>query len=571
MHVSQASATDLLREGIAAAKAGDKAQTRRLLREVTVLDPNNETAWLWLAGVAESPQEALDCLRRVLEINPGNDSARDGIKAARLQAAVAEAKAGNKAVARRYLLEVTEQDPCNETAWLWLAGMADSPHGMTSCLQKVLAINPKNEQALRGMTAAQLQAAVAEAQAGNQAAARRLLQAFTEKEPTNETAWHWLATVAESPQEAAKCWGRVLEINPNNEAAKRGLEACQPPPPPAPPPWQCPLCGQTGEETNQCRACGAILTLEPPEVYLANQDAQPKQLRDAIAEYETLVPKSQSGNNQERQPDFAVYYYLSIAHLNLREFDKAVVHLQAAAKQRPDDTALLAHLDRLSRYRPAPATPERKASEVNKAASQPRILIVDDSPTVRKLVTMTMEKNGYQVTAAANGYEATDRLLKNLPDLILLDISMPGIDGYQVCKLIKGNRETAAIPVVMLSGKDGFLDRIRGRMAGFTASITKPFKPEILVQVVKKYCRPLPLTLPSRSAPTAVVRGDRGSLKANFRGHDSILTWPNRHDWNRGPRCENSSWKLPNATPSSLLRPNPRRWHPSTTRAWNGT
>jgi twitching motility two-component system response regulator PilG len=484
-HVSQANATDLLREGIAAAKAGDKAQTRRLLREATLLDPKNETAWLWLAGVSEAPKEALECLQRVLEINPGNDRAREGIKAARLQAAVMEAKAGNKAVARRHLLEVTEQDPRNETAWLWLAGVADSPQGMISCLQKVLAINPKSEQAQRGMRAAQLQAAVAEAQAGNKSSARRLLQAITQKEPASETAWHWLATVAESSLEAAECWRRVLELNPKNEAAKHSLEACQPPPPPPAPPWECPLCGQTGEQTKQCPACGAILTLEAAEVYLANKDAQPKKLRDAVAQFETL---------QRRHPDFGVHYYLGVAHLNLREFDKAVACLQAAAKQRPDDAALLAHVDRLSRYRAAPtapATPERKSRETAKVAPQRRVLIVDDSPTVRKLVTMTMEKNGYTVTSAADGYEAADRLLKGLPDLILLDIAMPGIDGYQVCKLIKGNRETANIPVVMLSGKDGFFDKIRGRMAGSTAYITKPFKPETLVQVVQKYCRPL--------------------------------------------------------------------------------
>jgi twitching motility two-component system response regulator PilG len=469
-------ATDLLREGIAAAKAGDKAQTRRLLREVVRLDATNETAWMWLAGVAETSQEALDCLRRVLEINPGNDRARDSVKAARLLAAVDEAKAGNKAIARRYLLEVTEQDPHNETAWLWLASVADSPHGMASCLQKVLDINPKNEQALRGMMTAQLQVAVAQVQAGNTAEARRLLRAFTQKEPSNETAWHWLATVAESPEEAAECWQRVLEINPNNEAAQQGLEACLP----APPAWECPFCGQAGEESPQCRACGAILTLEAPEVYVANKDAQPKILRDAIAKFEIL-----------QQPDFAVLYYLGVAHLNLREFDKAIARLQAAAEHRPGDSNLLAHIDRLSQYRAISPSPERKSKDSVKTRSRPRLLVVDDSPTVRKLVAMVMEKNGYQVTTAANGYEAADRLLKNLPDLILLDISMPGVDGYQVCKLIKGNRETADLPVIMLSGHGGFFDKIRGRMAGSTAYITKPFRPEALVKIVRQYCRPL--------------------------------------------------------------------------------
>jgi twitching motility two-component system response regulator PilG len=61
------------------------------------------------------------------------------------------------------------------------------------------------------------------------------------------------------------------------------------------------------------------------------------------------------------------------------------------------------------------------------------------------------------------------------------------MDGYQLCKLIKANHDTAHIPVVMLSGKDGFFDKIRGRMAGSTKYVTKPFKPDALLEVVQKY------------------------------------------------------------------------------------
>ena len=86
--MSQANPLTLLRDGIAAAKAGDKGRTRQLLRQATQLDPRNELAWLWLAGVAESPQDALNCLHRVLAINPANGRARDGLKSVRLQAAV---------------------------------------------------------------------------------------------------------------------------------------------------------------------------------------------------------------------------------------------------------------------------------------------------------------------------------------------------------------------------------------------------------------------------------------------------------------------------------------------------
>ena len=64
---------------------------------------------------------------------------------------------------------------------------------------------------------------------------------------------------------------------------------------------------------------------------------------------------------------------------------------------------------------------------------------------------------------------------------------MPRMDGYQLCKVVKGNSETAVIPVVMLSGKDGFFDKVRGRMVGATDYITKPFEPQELVKVVRRH------------------------------------------------------------------------------------
>jgi twitching motility two-component system response regulator PilG len=73
--------------------------------------------------------------------------------------------------------------------------------------------------------------------------------------------------------------------------------------------------------------------------------------------------------------------------------------------------------------------------------------------------------------------------------LILLDITMPRLDGYQVCKLVRGNAATKNVPVVMISGKDGFFDKVRGRMAGSTAYITKPFGPETLIKTVETYCQ----------------------------------------------------------------------------------
>jgi twitching motility two-component system response regulator PilG len=123
----------------------------------------------------------------------------------------------------------------------------------------------------------------------------------------------------------------------------------------------------------------------------------------------------------------------------------------------------------------------------DKVTAQATILVVDDSPTICRLVTTALERRGYQVFSAADGLEALAKMSDMLPDLILLDITMPRLDGYQLCKIIKSNKETKHTPVVMLSGKDGFFDKVKGRMAGAADYITKPFKSDTLLGAVIKH------------------------------------------------------------------------------------
>lgn len=119
--------------------------------------------------------------------------------------------------------------------------------------------------------------------------------------------------------------------------------------------------------------------------------------------------------------------------------------------------------------------------------ARPLVLVVDDSPTVRKLVTMTLERHGYRVIGACDGVAAIREIATQPPQLVLLDINMPRLDGYKLCKLIKKHESTSAIPVVMLAGKDGMFDRLRGRLVGCSDYITKPFDSNSLVSKVSSY------------------------------------------------------------------------------------
>jgi twitching motility two-component system response regulator PilG len=117
----------------------------------------------------------------------------------------------------------------------------------------------------------------------------------------------------------------------------------------------------------------------------------------------------------------------------------------------------------------------------------PTVLVVDDSPTVRKIVQMTLQREHIKVITAADGLSALTSVADNMPALILLDIQLPRMDGYHICHVIRKNLQFRQIPIIMLSGKDGLFDKMRGRLAGSTEYLTKPFDSAELVRTVKKH------------------------------------------------------------------------------------
>jgi twitching motility two-component system response regulator PilG len=410
--MTTATAADLIRDGIAAARTGDKARARPFLQEAAALEPTNTNAWLWLAGVAETPRDAVRALERVLEIEPRNDRAQAGLKVARLEAGIAAAKANQREEARGLLRKVCAADPTSEAGWLWLAGVTDDPSESIRHLERALQLNPTNERAKAG------------------------LDYFRSKVPTLT--------------------------------------------------WSCPICEARAETKNTtCPSCRAILDLSEGDAAIGNGNADGEKIRGGAARLTAKV---------KTQPDFDSYFALGMALLNLGKPDDAVVHFQAARKLRPADALFSAHLSVLERALADASPPKRAAAAPTKrvpavATVRRTILVVDDSPTIRKLVGLTMQKNGFRVVEAGDGNEALERIQEEgNPDLILLDINMPGMDGYTLCKQIRQNPATAKIPVIMLSGRDGFFDKMRGKMAGSDHYLTKPFQPDVLVKTVREYC-----------------------------------------------------------------------------------
>lgn len=114
-----------------------------------------------------------------------------------------------------------------------------------------------------------------------------------------------------------------------------------------------------------------------------------------------------------------------------------------------------------------------------------RILIAEDERDIRDLIVFTLEFGGFQVIAATNGQEAVELARQHRPDLILLDVRMPKMTGYEACRILKSQEETRSIPVVFLSAKGQESEIRQGMEAGADAYIIKPFAPDELIQQVK--------------------------------------------------------------------------------------
>ncbi len=116
-----------------------------------------------------------------------------------------------------------------------------------------------------------------------------------------------------------------------------------------------------------------------------------------------------------------------------------------------------------------------------------KVLVIDDSNTIRRSAEIFLKQGGHEVMLAEDGFDALSKINDYHPSVIFCDILMPRLDGYQTCAIIKKNSKFAAVPVVMLSSKDGVFDKARGRMVGSQEYLTKPFTKDQLLEAVKQF------------------------------------------------------------------------------------
>lgn len=114
-----------------------------------------------------------------------------------------------------------------------------------------------------------------------------------------------------------------------------------------------------------------------------------------------------------------------------------------------------------------------------------RILIIEDEESLLKLETILLTVKGYEVTGASTGKVALEKLSEEKFDLILLDIMLPDIDGFEICRHIKENPRSAKVPVVILTARKSLEDQERGGTCGADAYLTKPFKSAMIIEVIE--------------------------------------------------------------------------------------
>ncbi|MEP6923130.1 MAG: response regulator [Pyrinomonadaceae bacterium] len=493
-------ARSLLKRGNAAAVFGDRETAREILRDVMEYNSNLEEAWLLKAFLSDSNSEKAFCFEKALEINPDSTQARSGLELLQTypeedtQATSEEepsaVAAEEMSVQELSATDLNGADTSAERLTQVFEGETESAEAFVEddtvatnfVADHYVAVQSVDEESVEEELAQEQIVATADITANLPSDFSNTLPPVTiALEPDQQQPSQLPDDEQEIEEEAMLVEGIVAESEIESEDKAETLSQAIPEVAPEVIPEtmvECQFCyTETRESVSRCQGCGAFIRLEEFDQLVTNELNDEARMRVFIEKWQT--------ESAGRELTADEYFNLGLGYLNLRNVKKAVGNFEQVLgltantrKWNSEIVALLAYVN-------------EKMPEVlgnNALSTGKTIMVVDDSPTVRKLIVGKLEKHGHRVIAAVDGIDALSKLYETIPDLILLDVTMPRLDGYQLCKQIKANAKTKHVPVVMISGKDGFFDKVRGRMAGSTAYITKPFGPETLLQTVDNYC-----------------------------------------------------------------------------------
>lgn len=229
----------------------------------------------------------------------------------------------------------------------------------------------------------------------------------------------------------------------------------------------------------RCYNCQGILRLT--EENLQNK-SDSQELKNSLDMYQLEFERSPANTR--------IAYCLCLGYTSLGDTQKAWGYLEQAMKISPDEqlfvegSRLLQPKKALVALSPIEEAEKKASSPIS---SQKTILVIEDSKTSRKVISVVVGRKGYNIIEASDGHQALQEFVKVVPDLVLLDVMLPDMTGYEVLARIRQSATLKDIPVVMLTGKKNSTDRMKGFKAGVDEYLTKPFDPAKLLMVLEKF------------------------------------------------------------------------------------
>jgi twitching motility two-component system response regulator PilG len=484
-----------LHQGVLAAQAREFDRARELLQHVITETPDNVLAWYWLATAAQSADAAINCLRRVLIIDNAHAPAREALARLLVAEARTTAASGNRDAARTLATEASGLQPDAVYTWKTLADLAASHVDRIEALRRIFALAPDDTGVRTQLRQALLARAVMIANSDRNEARSRFREAAA-LSPSDPRIWQALCNLASSREEQLQSLRELLRIAPEHPQGRslfrktliddaRALTAA-------------------ADNETACSRWHEVIDLTGGDVEawlgLAETTTDASEAEHAIELAYQLDPqdaRAKAAIEKIRGPQIDPSS-LPAADAAFARFDAGVAPAAEVHGSEVDDSmfnalAQLPVTDAPPAAEAAPAaataSPTTPAPAAANGSATATVLVVDDSPTIRKILGLTLERAGYRVVAESNGQAALDRLKDLVPRVVLLDIAMPDLDGYEVCKRIKQDPRTSAVPVIMLSGKGAFFDKVKGHMAGATEYLTKPFETPEVLAVVTAHCQ----------------------------------------------------------------------------------
>jgi two-component system alkaline phosphatase synthesis response regulator PhoP len=158
-------------------------------------------------------------------------------------------------------------------------------------------------------------------------------------------------------------------------------------------------------------------------------------------------------------------------------------------------------------------------TQVGRRGPRQKILVVEDDPDIRELVKYNLEQDGFSVEEAADGAEALERIKRRSPDLMVLDLMLPGVSGLEICQRVRSVKETAALPILVLTAKGAEVDRVLGLEMGADDYVVKPFSPREVMARIKGLLRRANPTI----APDSAGAYERGRLRIDFGTYEVFI------------------------------------------------